>query len=261
MRRPFNDQFAQAPIVAEIPAVNIMGVDIAAINMPWLLDFTERHLEELRGDYICVTNVYATVSAYRSPAYKEVQNGGVMSIPDGGPLSSVGRKRGFSQMSRTTGPDYMEEVLRLSQKHGWRHYFYGSTEETLAKMQERLGRQYPSIQIAGVWSPPFRELSTEEELAEIRRVNDSRPDFIWVALGAPKQEIWMAEHQGLLNGLMVGVGAAFDYLAGNIERAPQWAQNNNLEWLWRFMQDPRHTGKKYATTNASFIYHAVMKGE
>ena len=245
----------------EIPVCNILGVEIAAINMDWLLEFTCRNIKALSGDYMCVSNVHTTVTAYEDRAYREIQNGGIMAIPDGGPLSSVGRKRGFSQMQRTTGPSYLEEILKLSEQYGWRHYFYGATEETLSKLAEELAKKYPGVTVAGMYSPPFRPLTEEEDAQVIARIAEAAPDFIWVGLGAPKQERWMAEHQGKVCGFMVGVGAAFDYLAGNIERAPQWMQRCNMEWFYRLIQDPKRLFKRYLVTNTKFIWHALVRGK
>lgn len=244
-----------------IPTCRIMGVSLAAINMTWLIDFTKKYIKELSGDYLCVANVHTTVMSYEDPAYCAVQNGGIMAIPDGGPLSSVGRKRGFSEMERTTGPDYLREMLAISAEEGYRHYFYGSTEETLEKLRIVLEKEYPGVQVAGMYSPPFRQLSEEEDREVIRKIKESQPDFLWVGLGAPKQERWMAEHQGRVQGLMVGVGAAFDYLAGNIQRAPMWMQKANLEWLYRLLQEPKRLFKRYFYTNTKFIWNAVIRGK
>lgn len=246
---------------SSIPTCSILGVDIAAIHMEWLVDFTDRHLRELSGDYMCVSNVHTTVTAYEDSAYRAIQNGGIMAIPDGGPLSSVGRRRGFSAMGRTTGPGYMEQIMSLSAERGWRHYFYGATEQTLSKLRSELTRKYPGLEIAGMYSPPFRPLTAGEDGEVIRRINEAAPDFVWVGLGAPKQEQWMADHQGKIQGFMVGVGAAFDYLAGNIRRAPEWMQSCNLEWLYRLMQEPRRLFKRYLVTNTKFIWHAVLRGK
>lgn len=246
---------------ALIPTCNIMGVNIAAINMQWLIDFTKKYIKELSGDYLCVSNVHTTVMSYDNADYCTVQNGGIMAIPDGGPLSSVGRKRGFSKMERTTGPDYLKEVLSISAQEGYRHYFYGSTEETLNRLQLVLKEEYPEVEVAGMYSPPFRALTDEEDREIVKLINMSNADFVWVGLGAPKQEYWMAEHQGKINGFMVGVGAAFDYLAGNIERAPMWMQKCNLEWLYRLMQEPKRLFKRYFYTNTKFIWNAVIRGK
>ena len=246
---------------AAIPVCNILGVDIAAINMSWLISFTRDNIKRLSGDYMCVSNVHTTVMSYEDPAYCAVQNGGIMAIPDGGPLSSVGRKRGFGNMARTTGPSYLEEVLKISAENGWSHYFYGSTEETLEKLRGILQKKYPDVSIAGMYSPPFRPLTEEEDEAIVAQINASGADFVWVGLGAPKQENWMAALQGRVHGLMVGVGAAFDYMAGNIQRAPQWMQNCNLEWLYRLLQDPKRLFKRYLVTNTKFIWNVCIRGK
>lgn len=256
-----NKAFVSRVDKAQIPTCRIMGVNLAAINMTWLIEFTKKYIKELSGDYLCVSNVHTTVMSYDDPAYCAVQNGGIMAIPDGGPLSSVGRKRGFSEMERTTGPDYLKEVLKISAEEGYRHYFYGSTEKTLEKLSEILKKEYPGVQVAGMYSPPFRPLSQAEDQEIIRTISESQADFVWVGLGAPKQERWMAEHQGKVQGFMVGVGAAFDYLAGNIERAPMWMQKANLEWLYRLMQEPKRLFKRYFYTNTKFIWNAMIRGK
>lgn len=246
---------------AQIPCCDIMGVNVAAINMDWLMDFTKKNIEDLSGDYMCVSNVHTTVMAYEDEVYCAVQNGGIMAIPDGGPLSTVGRKRGYVHMSRTTGPDYMGEVFKLSVEKGYRHYFYGSTAETLNRMSANLKESYPGIQIVGMYSPPFRPISKDEDEAIVSQINQTMPHFVWVALGAPKQEEWMAKHQDKIHGFMVGVGAGFDYFAGNISRAPQWMQKRNLEWLYRLMQDPKRLLWRYCYTNPKFIWNAMIRGK
>lgn len=244
-----------------IPICNIMGVDIAAIDMEWLVDYLNRNVKNLSGDYICVSNVHTTVTAYEDQEYCKVQNGGIMAIPDGGPLSSVGQKRGFKYMKRTTGPSLMGEIFKISAAEGYRHYFYGSTDETLEKLNAVLAESYPGMQIAGMYSPPFRPMTEQEDEAIVERINETNPDFVWIGLGAPKQEKWMAAHQGRVNGLMVGVGAGFDYYAGNIERAPEWMQNRNLEWLYRLIQDPKRLFRRYWHTNTKFIWNAMLRGK
>jgi N-acetylglucosaminyldiphosphoundecaprenol N-acetyl-beta-D-mannosaminyltransferase len=155
----------------------------------------------------------------------------------------------------------MGEILKVSVEKGYRHYFYGSTEETLQKLHEILERDYPGIQVVGMYSPPFRSMTEDEDKDIVKRINEAKTDFLWVGLGAPKQEKWMAAHQGKVQGLMVGVGAAFDYFAGNISRAPEWMQKNNLEWLYRLMQDPKRLLKRYLHTNPKFILYACIRGQ
>lgn len=244
-----------------IPTCNIMGVNIAAINMEWLVKYLGENLTDIKGDYICVSNVHTTVTSYEDASYCAIQNGGLMAIPDGGPLSTVGKKRGYTNMARTTGPSLMGEIFKISVEKGYRHYFYGSKEETLELLHKKLTEQYLGIQIVGMYSPPFRPLTEEEDKVAVARINETNPDFVWIGLGAPKQEKWMAAHQGQINGLMLGVGAGFDFFAGNIKRDPLWMQKSNLEWFYRLIQDPKRLFKRYWNTNTKFIWNAMIRGK
>ena len=255
------NKYARKVDKSQIPTCNIMGVNIATINMEWLLEYLNKNIDLLHGDYICVSNVHTTVTSFEEPDYCAVQNGGIMAIPDGGPLSTVGRKRGHKNMQRTTGPSLMGEIFKITAEKGYRHFFYGSKQETLDLLEEKLNENYPGIQIAGMYSPPFRPLTDEEDAAVIKMINDAKPDFVWIGLGAPKQENWMAAHQGKIDGLMVGVGAGFDYYAGNIQRAPQWMQKWNLEWVYRLIQDPKRLFQRYWHTNTKFIWNAMIRGK
>ncbi|MFS0603743.1 WecB/TagA/CpsF family glycosyltransferase [Peribacillus frigoritolerans] len=251
---------------SEIPTCNILGVNIAAINMEWLLEYLKSNVKSesgnrLVGDYLCVSNVHTTVTSYEDTEYCKVQNNGLMAIPDGGPLSTVGRKRGHTDMSRTTGPSLMGKLFEESLKNGYRHYFFGSTEETLEKLYTELEKNYLGIHIAGMYSPPFRPLTDKEDAAIVKHINETEPDFVWIGLGAPKQEMWMAEHQGKVNGLMIGVGAGFDYFAGNINRAPEWMQKSNMEWFYRLIQEPKRLFRRYFHTNTKFMWHALVRGK
>ena len=241
----------------EIPTCDILGVHIAAVRMKWVLEYLSKNIQDIKGDYICVSNVHTTVTSYEDSKYLNIQNNALMALPDGGPLSSLGRKRGYPDMERVTGPSLMGEVF----KEGYKHYFYGSTDETLELLKEKLTKNYSNMTIVGMYSPPFRPLTDKEDEEVIKQINDTNPDFVWIGLGAPKQEIWMSEHQGKINGLMIGVGAGFDYYAGNIKRAPIWMQEHNLEWLYRLVQDPKRLFKRYLVTNTKFIWNAVIRGK
>lgn len=244
-----------------IPTCNILGVNIAAVDIGCLITFSKEKIRELSGDYMCVSNVHTTVMSWENKEYCAIQNGGILAIPDGGPLVSVAHRRGCKEMQRITGYEYMAEIFKVSGKMGYRHFFYGSTEITLEKMKATFKQEYPDLQIVGMYSPPFRPLTKEEDDSVIECINSTHPDFVWVGLGAPKQEIWMSEHKGKINGFMVGVGAAFDYYAGNIRRAPKWMQKHNLEWFYRFLQAPRKMFDRYWHTNIRFIWYAIIKGK
>lgn len=243
----------------ELVYCSILKTNINVINMKKTVDYIDSHINELRGDYICISNVHTTVMAFKDENYRNVQNGAAMALPDGKPLSIVSRMRGFRNASRVPGPDLMLEIFKLSEKNGYKHFFYGSKEETLAKLEKELIVSYPKLKIVGMYAPPFRKMSKEEDKEAIDRINKSQADFIWVGLGAPKQEVWMAEHKGKVCGLMLGVGAGFDFHAGTIKRAPYWMQEWCLEWLYRIFQDPKRLLKRYISTNFTFLFHALRE--
>ncbi|HAT4257866.1 TPA: WecB/TagA/CpsF family glycosyltransferase [Clostridium perfringens] len=236
---------------------NILGVNIAVINMNETILYIEKNLEYLKGNYICVSNVHTTVMSYENEVYRNIQNSSVLALPDGGPLSVVSKMRGFKEAERVTGPDLMEELFMISNEKGYTHYFYGSTKETLDKLEVKLKQKYPKLNIVGMYSPPFRDLTELEDREIIEMINSTNADFIWIGLGAPKQEIWMYKHKNKVNGLMFGVGAGFDYHAEIIKRAPKWMQNFSLEWLYRFWQEPKRLFKRYLTTNSKFIFYLL----
>lgn len=239
---------------------SILGTKINVTDMDKTVRYIEAHLEELKGHYICVSNVHTTVTAYRDPEYRRVQNGTAMNIPDGKPLSIVQYLRGEKEAGRVPGPDLMPELFALSEEKGYRHYFYGSTQETLDALRKKLTERYPKMNIVGMYSPPFRPMTEEEDREAVERINAAEPDFIWVGLGAPKQEKWMAAHDGRVCGIMLGVGAGFDFHAGTVKRAPMWMQEICMEWLYRIGQDPKRLLVRYLDTNFSFVIDLIKEG-
>ncbi len=239
----------------------ILKTNINVTNMEDTIAYITENLERLKGDYICVSNVHTTVMAFRDKEYRMVQNSAAMALPDGQPLSIVSRGRGYTEAQRVPGPDLMPKILDLSQENGYSHFFYGSSPETLDQLKKAMLAKYPKLRIAGMYAPPYRELTREEDENAIRMINESGADFIWVALGAPKQEKWMYEHREKVNGLMLGVGAAFDFIAGTAKRAPMWMQKMCLEWVFRIIQNPRRMIPRYLNTNFSFMYHVHQESK
>lgn len=233
----------------------ILNTNINVTDMDGTIAYITENLEALKGDYICVSNVHTTVMAFRDEEYRRIQNSGAMALPDGQPLSIVSRQRGYAEAQRVPGPDLMPIILNMSQDKGYTHYFYGSTQSTLDQLRKVILDRYPRLQIAGMYAPPFRDLTREEDEEIVRRINESGADFVWVALGAPKQEKWMYEHRNRIKGLMIGVGAAFDFIAGTVKRAPMWMQKLCLEWVFRIMQDPKRMIPRYLNTNFAFLYY------
>lgn len=238
----------------------ILKTNINVTSMESTINYLNENIESLRGNYICVANVHTTVMSYRDKGYRKIQNSGAMALPDGKPLSIVSRIRGYRDAQRVPGPDLMLRIFRESEQKGYRHYFYGSTDKTLKALRENLKREYPWLNIVGMYSPPFREMTPEEDEKAVEEINRTQPDFIWVALGAPKQEKWMYDHQFKVTGIMLGVGAAFDFSAGTVKRAPKWMQECCLEWLYRITQDPVRLIPRYFNTNFTFVWLAFIEG-
>lgn len=237
----------------KIRTCEILKTNIAVTNMPEAVAFIDARIQNGSGGYICISNVHTTVMAYEDEDYRNIQNSALLALPDGKPLSVVSKKRGFPEAERVAGPDLMERIFRESAKKGYLHYFYGSTPGTLTALLEKLQTKYPGIRIVGMEAPPFRELTREEDAACVDRINGAGPDIVWVGLGAPKQERWMYAHRGCINGLMIGVGAGFDFHAGTVKRAPKWVQNIGMEWFYRLCQDPKRLWKRYVSTNWKFL--------
>ncbi len=241
-------------MLKKLESYKILGTDINVTSMEQTVAYIRENLSGLKGHYVCISNVHTTVMAYRDSEYCRVQNDAVMNLPDGKPLSIVQRLCGRKKAERVPGPDLMPEIFALSEKEGYRHFFYGSTPETLDALKKELRKKFPGLNIVGMYSPPFRPLTEEEDGEIIKKINETEADFIWVGLGAPKQEQWMAAHDGKVCGLMIGVGAGFDFHAGTIKRAPKWVQELCMEWLYRITQDPRRLLPRYLDTNFSFVY-------
>lgn len=234
----------------------VIDVPITATNMVDVLSFIEENIDTIKGEYICVSNVHTTVMAHDDPNYYRVQTESLMSVPDGKPLSIVGGKA-VPSMGRVTGPDLMREIFEVSAERGYRHYFYGNTKENVKALIAALERDYPGLDICGYEPSVFRDMTSQEELELATRINESEPDFVWVALGAPRQECFCHRMRGRIEGLMVGVGGAFNILAGITPEAPIWMQKLSLEWLYRLIQEPRRLFKRYVVTNSKFIYYQV----
>ncbi len=232
----------------------ILGVDISVTNMRDIVSYIVASLYDLKGKYICLTNVHTTVMAHKDSDYRRVQNEAYMALPDGRPLHYVQKRRGFSQAGQVAGPDLMPALFEATENTNIKHYFYGSSPQTIAALEKNLREKYPNLQIVGMESPPYRTLTETEDDEAIARINLSGADILWVGLGAPKQEIWMHEHREKIRALMLGVGAGFDFHAGTVRRAPRWMQVCYLEWLYRLLQDPKRLWRRYFVTNATFIF-------
>lgn len=231
----------------------VMGANIDAIGWDDAVRTVVDWAAARASRYICICNVHSVVTTTQDADYKRVVNEADMATPDGAPIAWALRRLGHPGQQRINGPDLMWRYLAEAERLGQKVYFYGSTDDTLAKLKAAMLRQYPRLQLAGLYSPPFRALSPAEDEAEVQAINDSGAGVVFVGLGCPKQEKWMAAHRGRVNAVMIGVGAAFDYHAGTISRAPLWMQQNGLEWLHRLCSEPRRLWRRYLETNSLFI--------
>lgn len=198
------------------------------------------------------------VNAHRnSPLLKKAINNSFMSLPDGRPISLLAKLKGINHIDRVAGPDFMIEIFRKTSGKYFRHYFLGDTEDILKKLLEKINMEY-DLQIAGSYSPEFGEWTDRTDTEIIKRINDSGADFIWIALGGGKQEIWMNQNYNKLNkGIMTGVGAAFRFYTGDIKRAPLIFQRLGFEWLFRLAQQPRKMFNRYLSTLPFFILYSI----
>lgn len=206
-----------------------------------------------KSSYVCVANIHMTIEAWLQSKFAGVVNAADIVTPDGMPLiPSLKLLYGLDQ-ERVSGMDLLPDLIAEAEKKKLSIFFYGSTSDVLNKISARIKREHPALSIAGAYSPPFRDLSEDEEGEIVERINNSGANIVMVALGCPKQEFWMARHKGKINAVMIGLGGAFPVYAGVQKRAPVWMQKSSLEWLFRLCQEPRRLFKRYFVTNTLFI--------
>lgn len=241
-----------------IERINIIGVPISVVNMESCVKYIFDNWSEAKGNYICVSNVHTTVIAHDSPSYHQVQSESFLTIPDGKPLSVIGKKMDAT-MGRVTGPDLMRRIFEESKNRELRHFFYGNTQETLRLLIDEICVKYPWVNVVGAEASVFRDMSAVEEDELAWRIEEKKPDFIWVSLGAPRQEEFCWRMRGKLSGLMIPVGGAFNVLAGIVPEAPKWLQDCGMEWFYRLIQEPRRLMKRYLVSNTKFIVYYIFK--
>lgn len=237
----------------------VLGAAIDVLDWDAALRRVEAWADRREARYVCICNAHSAVTAARDAAFQAAVGGADMATPDGAPVAWMLRRLGFAGQQRISGPDLMWRLCERAAASGRTIYLLGSTEPTLAALQARLRAHWPALVIAGAMSPPFRPLSADEDRALVDTVNASGAHLVFVSLGCPKQERWMAEHRGRIAGVMLGVGAAFDFHAGTVRRAPAWMQRHGLEWLHRLASEPRRLWRRYLVTNTAFILGAARQ--
>ncbi len=244
----------------DIATVDILGVKIAVTTLENTLQRAKQWISEGARVYFCFAPVSTLVDCQSSADYRQVINNAAMANPDGMPLVWVGRAKGHKTMRRTGGPDFMLEACQGGLEAGHRHFFYGGTDENNARMIANLQQRFPGLIVAGAIAPPFRQVGEMEDQALIDQINAARPDYLWIGLGSPKQDYWMANHRDRLDvPVICGVGAAFDFHAGVKPLAPRWMQRSGLEWFFRLCCEPRRLWKRYVIGNTKFIYYMITR--
>ena len=210
--------------------------------------------EEKKSSYVCVCNVHMLVEAQKDKDFNKLLNNADIVTPDGGPIAKMLSWKYNIKQERVAGMDLLPAIIDECAKRKKSIYLYGSTNKVLNQITEKVNSNYPNLDLE-FYSPPFRELSRQEKNEIIDEINTFNPDFVFVALGCPKQEKWMAANQGIINSCMIGLGGAFEVYAGLRKRAPKWMYQNSLEWLYRLLLEPNRLFKRYLLTNTLFIYY------
>jgi N-acetylglucosaminyldiphosphoundecaprenol N-acetyl-beta-D-mannosaminyltransferase len=245
----------------ETPRINVLGTCIDALD----LDEAARQIcswvnDDQTGRYVCVTDVNCIMQNYRRPDVKRAYSTASLCVPDGMPLIWVGRALGQKSMGRVYGPDLMLRLLEDSVEKGYTHFFLGGAEGVAEDLKQRMTARFPKLKVVGTFCPPFRPLTGEERATLISKVADSRPDFLWVSLGAPKQDLFMKKFHNKLNTkVLIGVGAAFDFHTDRVRQAPRWMMKAGLEWLFRLCMEPRRLAPRYFRNNPAFVFHILLQ--
>lgn len=242
----------------------VIGIPIDALSWDEARSLLLAWAKARVSRYVAICNVHSVVTATQDAAFRHVIEQADLATPDGAPVAWTLRRKGFRDQPRLNGPDLMWRLCRDAQAEGVSIGLYGSSTTTLSRLEDVLRAAFPKLMIGYSVSPPFRTLSDEEDEEVCRAINASGVGLLFVGLGCPKQESWMSVHRGRIHAVMLGVGAAFDYHAGTIGRAPEWMRSAGLEWLHRLCSEPRRLWRRYFFTNSRFIFETasdLLRGE
>jgi N-acetylglucosaminyldiphosphoundecaprenol N-acetyl-beta-D-mannosaminyltransferase len=245
---------APAP-AAEVGTREILGVPVALVDYDRAMDVMDALVERRDRGYVCAAPVHALMVAQDDPEMLAALRSSTLVVPDGMPLVWASNLLGASLADRVYGPELMQRYSDRCVERGHRVWLYGGRDQgSLVQLALSMRRRHPGISIVGGYSPPFRALTEAEEANLVTQINEARPDVLWVGIGVPKQEKWMARMRDRLDvPVMCGVGAAFDFHSGRVPMAPGWMQDRGLEWIYRMGQEPRRLMRRYLTTNPRFV--------
>jgi N-acetylglucosaminyldiphosphoundecaprenol N-acetyl-beta-D-mannosaminyltransferase len=238
----------------------VLGVGVSAVDQRSAIEELARWIDEGEHHYVCVTGVHSVMEAQADPELRAIHNGSGLTVPDGMPMVWAGHWAGFKKMSRVPGPDLMPAVCAEGVARGWKHFLYGGADGVAELLADRLRERSPGVEIVGTYCPPFRPLTDAEDDEVVELINRSGADILWVGLGAPKQERWMHRMMPRLEAnALLGVGAAFDFNAGLLPRAPAWMQRIGMEWFYRLLKEPRRLARRYLGNNPRFVMKILRR--
>lgn len=244
-----------------VSAYRVLGVRVDAVQISDVVSRMEEWIA--RRDtcrYIAVSDMHSLMEAQQTASFKHILGAADLVVADGFPLVWLGRRKGFGMKRRVYGPELMERFCEDTAARGYRHFFYGGAPGVAENLGSRLAARFRGLQVAGVYCPPFRPLTPEEDEEMISLLNRARADVVWVGLGAPKQERWMFEHRMRLKApVLVGVGAAFDFHTGRIAQAPMWIRDHGFEWLFRLSQEPGRLWRRYLIYGTHFAVLVLLE--
>ena len=243
------------PLPMDLPRREILGIPIAMTNYGEAMDVMDGMIARRDPGYVCAVAVHAVMVSQHDPEMRAAVTGSTLTVPDGMPLVWAANAFGERLPTRVYGPELMHRYCGRCAEQGHRVWLYGGRDQgSLMQLALNLRRRYPGIEIVGGYSPPFRALSEVEEETIAREINRARPDVVWVGIGVPKQEKWMARMRDRLEApVLCAVGAAFDFHAGRVSQAPAWMQERGLEWIYRIAQEPRRLLPRYLYYNPAFV--------
>ncbi|HVB33516.1 MAG TPA: WecB/TagA/CpsF family glycosyltransferase [Patescibacteria group bacterium] len=240
--------------------VQILGVPVDVPGMDEVLRLMEGWIVEGGAcRFIALTNSHGIVEARRRPAFKTILRSADLSLPDGRWTARAAARKAGAKTRQIRGADLLWAFCRLAERKGYSNFFYGDTRETLRQCRQRLIAHFPGLKIAGSYSPPFRNLTAQEDARSVEAINAARPDVLWVALGLPKQEEWILAHRSKLHAsVAVAAGAALKFVGGSVRSAPEWASQSGFEWLWRLAHEPRRVWRRALIYGPQFAAHALL---
>jgi len=226
--------------------ISILGVLVNAVNMHSALAQFNDWIKTKTHSYVCVAPAHSIMECVNNPSLLPVFNDADMVTPDGMAIVWLLHLKGFKETRRVYGPDLLSAACNLGIEKNWKHFLFGGGPTVAQKLAGKLQNQIPGLQVAGTYTPPYGRPSDADEITMIELLNNSGADILWVGMSSPWQEVWMHEHLGRINiPVMVGVGAAFDYLSGTKPQAPRWIQRIGMEWLFRLLKEPKRLWPRY----------------